>query len=139
MHASRSSCLSAQQPVVRVGVPYQAASSGYPMGVPPSQNLHAGPLPRVNGKIGAQEFTSTPQIPPKPYMDESNAGARVEFHGNPSYKSFQVPQITQPPPVQVEGQSTMERLSCPPSIPGSVVFSEGWVAQQMGNSGDKLS
>ncbi|ERN10419.1 hypothetical protein AMTR_s00026p00188460 [Amborella trichopoda] len=82
-----------------------AASSGYPMGVPPSQNLHAGPSPRVNGKIGGQQLTSTPQ----------------------------------PPPVQVEGQPTMERLSCPPSIPESVVFSKGRVAQQIGNSGDKVS
>ncbi|KAL4181339.1 hypothetical protein AMTRI_Chr12g236790 [Amborella trichopoda] len=61
-----------------------AASSGYPMGVPPSQNLHAGPSPRVNGKIGGQQLTSTPQVPPERYVDESNAGARVEFHGDPS-------------------------------------------------------
>ncbi|KAL4181358.1 hypothetical protein AMTRI_Chr12g236870 [Amborella trichopoda] len=77
MHASDSYCLSAQQPVVYVGVSYRAGFSGYPMGVPPSQNLRAGPSPSVNGKIRGQRFIPTPQILAEPKMEESSAGARV--------------------------------------------------------------
>ncbi|ERN10415.1 uncharacterized protein LOC18438588 [Amborella trichopoda] len=151
MNASQSSSLSAQQSVVHVasvigvaGVSYPfalAGSLGYPIGVcPPSQNLCAGPSsPRVNGKIGGQLFVPTPHIPIEHYMEESSAGARFQLNGDQSHKAFQVPQITHSPPVQVQGQSTMERLICQPSAPECVVFSEEWVAQQMGNSGDKVS
>ncbi|XP_020525702.1 uncharacterized protein LOC110007650 [Amborella trichopoda] len=150
IHASQSSSLSAQQSIVHVasaigvgGVSYPfalAGSSGYPIGVPPpSQNLCAGPSsPRVNGIIGGQPFIPTPQRAIERYMEESSAGARIQLHGDQSYKAFQVPQITLPPPVQVS-QPTMERLTSQPSAPECVVFSEVWVAQQMGNSGDKVS